>query len=233
MRYSLRVILGAILIAGTSISYAGGEARTVTVTGSGHVSTPPDTAVVQTGIVTHGKSAAEALAQNNDAMVKMMEVLDRHGIPARAVQTSSFGVQPEFHFEPRQQPRRIIGYRVNNIVVVKVRDISSLGRILDALVQAGSNQISGVQFTVHDVRKLEEAARANAVQDAIARARQYAESAGVKLGAVIHIAEGTTQMPTPRMLQGMAVSEASASVPISTGEQEIRATISMVFGIDE
>jgi uncharacterized protein YggE len=89
--------------------------RTISVTGQGKATAPPDMAAIQTGVVTHGATASEALSANNEAMEKILGVLKTYKIASKDVQTSSFNVSPEYKRDERgrRQPG-IVGYMVTN-----------------------------------------------------------------------------------------------------------------------
>jgi uncharacterized protein YggE len=207
-------------------------ARTLSVTGQGKATAPPDMATIHTGVVTQGSTAGDALEANNKAVQKALEVLKANNIAAKDIQTSRFDVQPEYRHDERgiQQPQ-IVGYRVTNQVTVHIRNLPSLGQVLDALVEAGSNQISGVSFGIDDATGVMNQARNRAVADARSRAELYAHAAGVKVGRVISISEqgGPSPPPIP-MFRTMA---AESAVPIATGEQEIMASVYMVFQLED
>lgn len=219
-------LLFALLIA-SSVAIGDELPRTISVSGQGKAAAPPDIATVRTGVVTQAATAAESLTENNRAMEAVMRVLKQKGIAERDIQTSGFSIYPEY--PPRgAKANRIIRYRVNNNVSFKVRKLSRLGEILDALVQAGSNQVSGVTFGIADSTSTMNVARKNAINDARARAELYAQATGVKVGKVITISEQSVRMPSPVFQPRMAMAMAE-SVPVATGEQEISATINVVY----
>jgi uncharacterized protein YggE len=209
--------------------------RTISVTGQGTATAPPDIANIRTGVVTQAVEAGAALASNNAAVKKLMEVLESHRIASKDIQTSSFDVRPEYDRGQRgQRQPKIVGYRVTNQVQVRVRNLPDLGKVLDSLVSAGSNQISGISFGIDDSTGVLNQARNRAVADARSRAELYAHAAGVKVGKVISISEQAIQVPQPRMLgRAMMAAEMSSKVPVATGEQELRATVHAVFEMTE
>lgn len=227
------VLVAAISLMGAP-ALADGLARTVTVVGEGKATAPPDMATINTGVVTEAAHAGEALAANNTAMEKIMEVLRKQHVAAKDIQTTSFQVRPTY--EPRPQrgtPPKIVGYRVTNQVRVRVRNLPELGEVLDALVSAGSNRVSGISFGIDDPTGVLNQARNRAVADARSRATLYAQAAGVVVGKVIRISEQAIAVPVPRF-QRMALAAAEASsVPVATGEQELRATVHMVFALED
>ncbi|REJ87722.1 MAG: SIMPL domain-containing protein [Planctomycetota bacterium] len=231
-----RLMSAAIILANAAILVANGFAaetqRTISVTGEGRATAPPDMATIRAGVVTQSAKASEALTSNNDAMDEIMSVLEEQGIAPKNIQTSNFNVSPQYKHDDqgRRQPE-VVGYRVTNQLRVDVHDLPKLGKILDALVAAGSNELSGISFGINDPTGLLNEARKRAVADAHSRAELYAQSAGVALGKVLTISEQTVRTPQPQRLA--ARKAADASVPIATGEQELRATVDMVFALDD
>ena len=225
------VLLVAILTLSASLLSAADLPRTITVSGQGKAGTPPDMATVRSGVVTQALTAKEALAANNVAMEQIMKVLKSRNIDAKDIQTSGFNVYPQYKRQQRGgRANEISGYNVSNNVSVKVRNLSRLGEILDALVQSGSNQISGVSFGLSNSREIMNKARRNAVDDAKGRAELYAQATGVRVGKVISISEQSIQSPRPMFQARMAMADmASESVPIATGEQEVTATINVMY----
>ena len=209
-------------------------ARTITVSGQGRAGTPPDMATIQTGVVTNAKTAVEALAANNQAMEALMKALKERNTDSKDMQTSGFSVYPEYARLPpnarggNRQTNQIIGYRVTNNVSVKVRNLARLGEILDALVQAGSNRVSGISFGIANTRPIANEARKNAIDDARGRAELYAQATGTKVGKVISISEQSIQPPRPMFQARMAMAE-SSPVPVATGEQEVTASINVMY----
>lgn len=231
-----KLVFAFVLIStmvGTSI--ADEIPRTITVTGQGKAASPPDMATINSGVATTAATAKEALAANNVAMEKLMEVLKSRGIESKDIQTSGFGVYPEYaRRNPGQRgsnnEARITGYRVNNNVTVRVRNLPRLGEILDALVESGSNRISGVSFSISEPRAIQNKARMDAVDDARGRAELYAQATGARVGKVIAISEQPIRQPQPAFGARMAmVSEVASSVPVATGEQQVSATVNVIY----
>lgn len=219
----------AVLAAGLE-TRADDARRTVTVNGTGKVSAVPDMARVTTGVTTQAETAGEALTANTAAMTKLFEVLKEAKIEKRDIQTSNFNVSPVYERDPQRRTNRVSGYRVSNQVNIRVRKIEELGDILDALVRAGSNQISGVSFDVENKSGIMDGARKLAVQDARNKAKTLCGEADVKVGKVLSISEGGGGGPRPQpMMARFAAAE--AAVPVAAGEREFQAQVVVVFEI--
>jgi len=205
----------------------------ITVVGSGKAAAAPDMAEVQMGVITQADTAAKALKDNNAAMDKLFQTLEARGIAKKDVQTSNFGVQPQYKpVQPGQQRLEIIGYQVSNQVRVKVRKLDTLGPLLDGAVGEGANQMQGVSFSVAEPDPLLDEARRQAMVDARRKAELYAKAAGVEVGRVLLIQEETPQVPRP-LFRGMMMAPGGASeaVPVAAGEQEFHAGITVTYAI--
>lgn len=210
----------------------------IAVSGEGEVRAKPDTVVITVGVITEAETAKQALTANNQAMQQLFEVLERQQIAERDRQTARFDISPLYNQEQpvplgerrdAPQERMIRAYQVTNEVRVKVRQTETVGTVLDAVVSAGSNRIHGIEFMIEHRDQLMEEARRLAVRRAKEKAEALAEAAGVKLGKVLSIREGTMVEPLPNQQYMMAESR---SVPIATGEQTVAASVQMTFQLD-
>ncbi len=205
--------------------------RTISLTGAGTAKAKPDTAHINTGVVSDAGSADKALADNTAAMTRVVARLKAAGIAAKDIRTTNFSVSPRYSRAKDRQPRAIIGYRVVNSVSITVRDITKLGQILDTAVGVGANQIGGIQFTIAEAEMLKDTARKKAMADAIRKARLYAQAAGAKLGPVMTISENFVSHP-PRPMMARAAFEQKASVPIEPGEQALEARVAVTWELE-
>lgn len=229
------ITLAPLLLAFSSVLLPGrvgvaDDERTLSVSGDGTVTAPPDMATVEAGIVTEAEEAQAALDANNRTMRQILQTLKEQGVAEKHIRTVQIDLSPVHERDERgRREERIVAYRARNEVRVEVRELPRLGAVLDALVSAGANTISSVSLGVAEPDSPLNEARRRAVADAQSRARVYAEAAGVDLGAVRSIREGGAAIPQPRQMA--LAQEAARSVPVATGELEFRATVHMVFGL--
>jgi len=232
MRLSaLAAVLAAGLSAFTPLAAQADPAHTITVSGNGEARGVPDQAELSAGVTTVAPTAAAALADNARTMTGVFDTLKRLGVPERAIQTSNFSVSPQYppYNANDRGTQKIVGYQITNQVNVTLDDTRKLGPALDALVNAGANQISSVSYSIRDGAALEAKAQEQAVTNARARAEVYAKAAGVTLGGVITISEVSVEAPRP-MYRAMAVQQAPAT-PTAAGEQSVTANVTVVFEI--
>ncbi len=165
----------------------------------------------------------------------MLAALKKSGIADRDLQTSGFSIQPQYNYpqpvDNQPQPPQLIGYQTSNSVTVRVRDLSKLGEIIDQSVTLGINQGGDIQFTNDKPEAALEAARKNAVANAIKKAKTLSEAAGVKVGRIVEISENVMRpMPQP-VYRAAMMKEASdaAAVPVQGGENSYNVTVSTDF----
>ena len=219
-----------LLLCVVALPVAAQEARTITVTGQARVSAPPDMAVLRLGVSREARGASDAMRAASEAAAAVLAQVEASGVAPRDVQTANVSLAPRWQHSQDTAPR-VVGYVASNDLMVRVRDLESLGALMDAVVSDGANQMNGLSFAIADPRPLEDKARTEAVADARAKATLLAEAAGVGLGPVMTISEnGGFQQPMV-MARG-AMMEASA-VPIAAGEMDVSAGVTVVFAIAE
>jgi hypothetical protein len=208
------------------------EQRTVSVSGSGTVSAPPDEVVLRLGVETMAETASEALSQNSEQMEAVIAALTEAGEPQENVQTQTVQLRPRYETPQREtgpaEERELVGYVASNIVEARTSDLEAVGRLLDEAVQAGANRVEGIRFEVSDPGELLDQAREAAWQDAENKAQQLATLAGVELGEVLSINESTTA-PRPVGLGGAV--EREAAVPIEPGTEDIQVDLQVTWSL--
>jgi uncharacterized protein YggE len=229
-------VFAGILLAGSAFAEAAlaetelsktDLAPALTVNGEASVSAPPDEAQIEAGVGSDGKTAREATDSNNTAMGKVLLAMKAAGIDEKDIQTSQLSLQPQYA-PNRTGPSPVVGYRASNRITVKLHDVLKVAGVIDMLVGAGANEISGIAFSVSNASKLLDDARERAVADARRKAEIYAKAAGVTLGAPLAIAEEGASGPVPyrKMSVGFA-----AATPIVPGEQTLRVAVSVTWAI--
>ena len=197
---------------------------TISIQGVGEVVAAPDTASVNAGVMTLGKTAKEALAANTTAVAALIGALKGFNIAPKDIQTSGFSVNPQYIYPEKAAdgstpPPVIAGYQVQNGVNVTVHNLPDLGKILDGIVSVGANTINGVTFTVDDPSKLLDEARKAAFANAEAKAKIYATAAGIGLGRILSISEDSSDnAPRPMAMKAMAFAADAAPVPVEAGQ---------------
>ena len=206
------------------------------VTGRGEITLEPNLAVLSAGVEAKFITVSEANRQAAQAMNQIVKVLKKRGIQDRDIQTHSFSIFPDYQWNDKQRKQELVGYRVNNQVSVRIRDLANIGTIIDEVAKAGGDltRIQDISFTIEDTSVLEPQVREMAVAHAIDKANQFAQLTGVQVGDILFIIETSGDVPRVENIIGkMAFAEVAfdAPTPISGGELTISMTVQAVFGI--
>jgi uncharacterized protein YggE len=205
------------------------------VSGEGRAYGIPDVALLSLGVEVQENSVVEAQGKAAEAMDKVMKTLKGKGIADKDIQTQQFNIQIVKRWIDKENLEEIIGYRVVHTVVAKIRKVNEAGNVIDAVVVAGGNatRINSIGFTVDDPSPYYKEARDKAVAHAIAKAKQIAGTAGIKLGKVLYVTENIAYVPSPMRNYMKADAAAPAvSTQISEGEMEFRIDVQMVYEIN-
>lgn len=223
----------------TQVTVAG-DAQTsqgIAVTGRGEALVSPDLAILNLGVEVNAESVAEARSAAADAMEAIQESITSQGVEERDIQTQYFNIYPQYSYPPNGGTPTIVGFTVQNVVQVKVRNLDTVSDVLDGAIEAGGDavRVNGIQFTVEDPESALGDARRDAVADARAHAEVLADAAGVTLGDPISINESTSgQYPPPYGPEfARAQDGAGGSTPVNPGEQQLTIHVSVVFSIAE
>ena len=201
----------------------------ISVTGEANVSVAPDQAQIDAGVTSDARTAREASEANNAAMAKVLLALKGAGIEGRDYQTSRLSLQPQFANPSKASDRQgIVSFRASNRVTVRVRDVTKVANVIDALVTAGANEIGGINFTVTQASKHLDEAREKAIADARRKAEIYAKAAGVTLGEPLSISEEGAPVP---MYRGKMAAPMAAGAPVAQGEETLSVTVSVSWAI--
>ena len=199
------------------------------VSATGEVSRVPDVAVISAGVVTRSASATGAITENAARMERVRAALKRAGIADRDIQTSNISLNPEYRYQENMPPQ-LTGYTASNQVNVRFRDIRNTGRILDALVAEGANQINGPSLTIDKPEAALDEARAKAVAAGRARAELYARALGMRVVRLLSVSEGGNfGGPQPMVMMRAESRAVAADTKIDPGEQQLQVTVAMSF----
>lgn len=217
---------------GGSVSVTPQQQTGIWVTGQGEVMAVPDIAELRLGVEVQADTVAEAQTQASDAMDKVQQALEDNGVAEKDIQTQRYSIYPVTRWIGDKDEEEIVGYRVTNIVVAKIRDVDEAGAIIDAVAEAGgdSTRIQDISFGVDDKTPYYEQARAKAVEDANNKATQLAELADVGLGKATCVSEGAAYLPV-RADSYDVYPEAGGTTPISPGELKITVQVQVIYQI--
>ena len=199
---------------------------------TGEVSRVPDVVRITAGVSTRAPTAAEALRQNSERMARVRAALTRAGIADRDVQTQSLALTPVTRNPERADDavdQDVIGYLASNDLVIRFREISGAGRILDALVTEGVNQIRGPILGFDNIEPARDEARALAIAAARSRASLYARALGMRVKRVVYVTEGAANRYESSLSNSVTF---QSDTMLDPGGRKIAVTVSVVFELE-
>ncbi len=228
----LIVILSVFLIVSTNKNLeTSATTNTVSFSGEGKVLAKPDIAVVSFSVVTQGATSKEAQDKNSSKSQAVSGFLKKQNIKDADIKTTNYNIYPQYKY-PRSGQPEIYGYQVSQTMEVKIRDLNKTSGLLDGVVGAGANQVSGLQFQIDNPDKLKAQARQKAIDDAKSKARELRNQLGIGLGKIVNFSEGLIGYPRPIFeAQAMDKGSGGGGPSIQPGENEIIVDVTLTYQI--
>lgn len=236
----MRILTVALLLALTGpvsaqiVRPEGVVAQTQGLTAVGHaeLKLKPELARIDVGVVTQARDQADAVRTNATRASAVLAALKGAGIADKDLQTQFYGVQPQYDY-PQNSAPVLTGYQVTNTVQATVRDLTKVGQVIDKVTQAGANQVGGVAFDLADRQKAQGDALIGAVVLAKGKAMGMAQAAGVSLGRLVSLTEGTAAPVQPVFIATMraSASSAQATTPVESQQIIVTADVTAVYAI--
>ena len=188
----------------------------ILVTGSATIQSSPDLATLRVGVQSFDKNVEKAVNDNNTKIESIILNLGNKGLTEKDMETDQFNISPQREYR-NNNPPIVVGYNVSNILTVKIRNLESLGEIMQVVVGSGANTINGLSFSIEDPNPLRQKARGLAMEDALSRAEILADASGVEVGKPISIQELSYGGPVVKS-ENLAGAEFAmdARIPIQT-----------------
>jgi uncharacterized protein len=231
------LLLATLLLAGAAMAQTApvatpmisSDGTMLSVSAQAEARQVPDVATLSTGVVRQASDANAAMRANATQMDKVMAAIKAAGIADRDIRTSGISLNPQYKYVENQSPT-ITGYQASNTVDIKVRDLSRLGKVLDALVASGANQVNGPSFEIDQPEPVYDQARRDALEKAQARAQMYAKALGLRVRRIVSIDEGGGyRPPMPMPMMAMSRAKAESDTAVAPGETTLSANLNVVF----
>ena len=211
---------------------------TISVSGSAEVSMKPDTAYFSITASFTEETTEEARAKVSEMIGNAAEILtSEFGLSADDLSTSYISASPEYQW--KDDERILIGQKAVQTLEITLHDIDSIGPVYDRLMSLSGISISDVTLDKEDKSEEYRQARMDAVRDACSKAEAFAQAAGVEVGSILSITDGTSYgTPLYRSANLMlasadaAYAEASPTVFYS-GEITVSSSVSIVYSISQ
>ena len=230
--------------------------KIITVNGVGTVEASPDEAILVLAVTNQAATAEQAAKDNADTASRVIDAILglslSKGITKDDITTIDYSLTPVYSqpdkcvttTEVPQPPGdtkpqvicttttpQLVGYAVRNAVQVTVKDMNSIGKVLDAATGAGANEISGISFTFTSgtYASLQKQALQNAIQDASGQAQAMATALGVHITGVVSV--NPAYVYRPYINYKAETSSSGASTPIQTGTLQVTVNVQVIYEI--
>jgi uncharacterized protein len=203
----------------------------IRVTGEATVSTKPDQAQIDIGVVTEAKNAQAAAAENAEKFDAVLAELRKILGPGADIKSTSYSLTPMYQYPKEGGSPTITGYSATNVVQVKTNELTQVGKIIDTAAQSSANRIQNLQFTLKDEQAVYNQALHEAVAKGRAKAEAIASALGLKIVRVLSVEEGG-QVSRPVYAEGIrARAAAPVQTPVEPGTVEVQATLTLTVEI--
>jgi uncharacterized protein len=206
------------------------------VQGEGSVFAPPDIAQISLGVKVEEERTAEAATKKGvEKMNQVIRAIKDAGVEEKDLKTTAYNLYPSYDYT-KAEGRELTGWNLDQSVQVKIRELDKIGDVIAKATQSGANQAGGVSFTIDDEEELKSQARAKAIEDAKAKAKELSKQAGLNLGKVINVFESQTSYPQPYFARAESLDTGfGGGIPapdIQTGENEVIVNVTLIYEVE-
>lgn len=204
------------------------------VTGVGATSRAPDMAVLSMGAMLQEQTAGAAQSKVNAATQTAISAIEALGVRRNAIRTTDLSLEavyeevrrPKDDEEPPRPPR-LLGYKAELTLQVQLDDVQIAGKVIDAAIGAGINDLDGIVFGLRDDAPDRDIALGRAVASARRKAKAIAEAMGIELVEVLEITEDLE----PRYNSGVSYFNAPEPTVIEPGEVTVETGVNVRYRI--
>ena len=207
----------------------------ISVSGEGIVEATPDRATISVGVITREKNPAAVQAANARTATSVINSIVALGIERKNISTGNYSFSPTYRHT--ENGKRILeGYEATNSVTIIVDDLNLVGKIIDAALNHGANQVNSLNFGLRNKTAYQDEALRLAVLDAKRKAEIVARALGKSIVSVRNVSINSNSISAPRnykMARSMAVAEDAVAyeTPIESGSLQCSANVHVEFEI--
>lgn len=222
--------------------------NTISVSGEGEVFAIPDIAEFTFSVSETAKDVQTAQTNATKKTNASIAYIKEQGIEEKDIKTIDYSVNPHYEWQQGACPvssggqyipcppgkQILTGYDVSQTIQVKVRDTKKAGDVLAGVGSRGATNVSGLNFTVEDQKKLEEEARGKAIAEARDRAEALAKDLHVDLVRVVSFNEGGGGLYYAKAMMSAEMARDTVAAPapeIPVGQNKITSNVTVVYEI--
>jgi len=204
---------------------------TITIQGEAEVYAVPNIATINIAVVTEDSSVEKAMSSNTEKMNNVISALKTDfSIDEKDIQTENFNINPRYEWT--ESERILVGYEINQVVNVKIRNLDVIGDVIQKSTELGANDINSLSFTFDNDEALKEEAREKAIQNAKDKAEALGKDLGIKIVKIVDFYESSL-IPATRGVyynEAMKISlDSATSADIEVGQNKITSIVSITY----
>ena len=245
----LTILLAVLAIKGIrEIGYVGKDApvyNSISVNGKGEAITIPDIATFSFTVNETAKTVADAQSKATEKANAALKAVKDAGVAEKDIKTTAYSINPHYEYTNgdcntfRCTPGKstLTGYDVSQSIEVKIRDLAKAGAIFTSIGALDVQNVNGLSFSIDDIEKVKAEARAKAISDAQAKAKELAKELGVRIVKITSFYDSSDQ-PIYYGREGMGgdvMSIKATAAPIApsipTGEQKVVSNVTITYEI--
>jgi len=202
----------------------------IELTVSESVGAAPDVVNLSATVNAQSTVASTALTQNAERMARVIAAIEAQGVAERDIRTSAINLTPQYDWNEVERRQVFRGYQVSSTVQIRLREVPRTGRVLDAVVSAGADEVGAITWSIDNPGPVQQQAREAAFTTAHQRAQALARQAGYADVRLLEVSEGAPSWTGPQPFAAdAAVSARNMTMPIRPGEVENSVTISVKY----
>lgn len=175
MRTAIAALALTLLFAAPAAAQTTDNTPTIAADGRGTATLVPDLADFGAAVVRRAPTSAGARKSANARIAAILKVVKARGVADADIRTTGLRISRE---RVGRRGHRRIRYMAAQSLIIRVRDVKTLGAMLDDVANAGADEIEGPEFGFADPNQ----GRLLASRAALADARKRAEDAAAQTG---------------------------------------------------
>ena len=228
-------LFALLMLVSGCVQQLGKEVRTISTSGSTTTTVQPDEAILQVTIETTAPTADGSKNKNSEISDKIYAALYKANVPRDSIETAYFNIYEDYDYT-ELAGRRSLGFKTQHALKITTKDITNMGKVIDAVTGAGATRIDSIDFDLSDDKKdeIRRVGLEKAAQDARLKAEAMAKGIKARLGDVVSISDSTYDYSPKAYYSATmdgSVLEKARTTEISPSKLEVTTSVQVTFEI--
>ncbi len=208
--------------------------NTIYIGADGKYEAAPDTAIITFGISAQEATSRAAYDRAAQSSEQIRELLRKNGIDPKSAEIGYFSLQPVYDY--KNAKRKLVAYRGNSNVTLKLKDFTKVGPILQGLADLDITENQQISYILDNIDEAKVKASQDALQRAKLQAAAVAQTGGRTVGEMVYASVDTFEPPRPiPMMMAKAASgameQAAPTAEFSAQKITVTAHVNALFAL--